>query len=90
MPVKKSDYFLEKMVYTPDGRYFQVIESPGVSVKLRKIRQKNEPYTITIWGDDDIGMGLEVFDFDEAKKIYNSIVDGITDKQLLALGFKQL
>ena len=78
------------MVYTPDKIYFQVIESPGVSVKLRKIRQKNKPYSISIWGDDDIGMGLEVFDFDQAKKIYNSIVDGITEKQLLALGFKQL
>lgn len=88
--MKKSDYFLEKMVCTSDKIYFQVIESPGVSVKLRKIRQKNTPYYISIWGDDDIGMVLEVFDFDEAKKIFNSIEDGITKNKLLALGFKQL
>jgi hypothetical protein len=34
-------------------------------------------------------MGLKIFDFDEAKRIFNSIVDGITEKKLLALGFKQ-
>jgi hypothetical protein len=52
--MKKSKYLLEKMVFTPDKSYFQVIESPGVSIKLSRIRKKNEPYIISIWGDDDI------------------------------------
>lgn len=87
--MKKPTYRIEKIVTTPNECYFQVIESSGVKVILSKERDKKAKYYISVWGDDDIGMCIYVNDFDEAKKIYDSIKDGISKKSLLEMSFEQ-
>jgi hypothetical protein len=87
--MKKPKYIIQKIVTTTDECYFQVIESSGVKVSLSKERIKGSEYYISVWGDDDTGMCMLISDFDEAKKIYDSIKDGISKKRLLEIGFEQ-
>ena len=84
--MKKPDIIYRKTVTTKDDDYFQSI---NIDVTLTKIRKKKEPCRISIWGDDDIGMVLYIKDFDEARTIYNSIINNVTVSYLEKIGFKQ-
>lgn len=79
----------EKFVTTPDARYFQA-DATG-KVKVRMVESIGRFITISVWGDDDIGMAKEFMKVDrqDAKKLYDSITDGITKAKLKALGFEQ-
>lgn len=86
--MKKVPPMFTKVVSTPDHIGFQVIESSGVEVTFSR-RAKKAPWHISVWGDDDIGYSIDIADFDEARSLYNSVRDGITRKQLEAMGFEQ-
>lgn len=78
-------------VNAADAVHMQCIEhADTVSVTLRRERRRNAPWIIAVWGDDDIGLEIEVQDQDRARRVYDKVtVDGMTVAELIALGFEQ-
>ena len=86
---KKPNFHVDKQVRTSDPDYFICEDDNLVTVALSKRRRKTLLWHVAVWGPDDIGMTLEVADYDEAKRLFDVIGHGVTERQLRSLGFKQ-
>lgn len=83
----------EKMLTVPEDWYPCFPNSQvecSLIMALAPKRSRQESFVrVCLWGNDDFGLekDFKPSEFQIAKKLYNSLKDGITQKELRELGF---
>lgn len=90
-----SGWSVEKRVRVTED-WWPTADDGTVSVKILRMisyrsrgRQVPGGWRVCLWGEDDFGMEQDFDDdnFEQARRFYNLIDDGITQEQLHGMGF---
>lgn len=57
------------------------------AVKVRAVRLRSGDWRVNVWGNDDFGLEKDGHTQEEAKALFDSLQDYITQAQLEELGF---
>lgn len=82
----KTHPFEKQKTIKVSGAAASFFKGDSVEVVIRK-EHGIFATVITAWGESDSGMVLREADFNKARKIYDSIRDGITIRQFSDLNF---
>ena len=83
----RSDRLCTKMVAVTEDWYPPFKTETGSAVLVSIYRFGPDNHRVSVWGADDFGLELEGLDEATAFRLYDSIVDGVTQDSLRDKGF---